>query len=87
MLSFEPHRRFKKNFNNLPKKVRQLAADKIDLFLNDSFHSSLRAHKLHGIQKDLYAFSINQKYRILFGFQDPETVIFYDIGTHSVYKK
>lgn len=45
----------------------------------------LKTHKLHGKEKDAYAFWINYSYRIKFIFLDVESVLFLDIGTHDVY--
>ena len=55
------------------------------LFREFPYHPSLRTHKLHGKEKDLSAFWINQKYRIKFIFVAKD-VVFLDVGTHDIYR-
>ncbi|HEY4523089.1 MAG TPA: type II toxin-antitoxin system mRNA interferase toxin, RelE/StbE family [Candidatus Paceibacterota bacterium] len=77
--------RFLKSTARLPAKLLALADTKEALFKQQPFHSSLDTHKLHGKDKDTWAFSINQKYRIKFLFLPANAALFLDIGTHSIY--
>lgn len=77
---------FEKSFEKLPKNLQIIAIKKIVLFRTYPFNSQLKTHKLKGKLQDFYSFSINQQYRILFEFLNKNKVLFYDIGTHNIYK-
>lgn len=77
---------FEKNYKNLPKKIKLLLQKKEDLFRKNPYNPSLKTHHLGGLLKDLSSFSVNYSYRVLFRFIDKERVIFYDVGTHSIYQ-
>ena len=79
-------RRFLKSASRLPAKMIALADDKEAIFKTDPFHTSLDTHKLHGKEKDVWAFSINRKYRIKFIFLGNGDVLFLDIGLHDIYE-
>jgi len=66
--------------------VKDAAEKKESLFKADAFHPSLETHKLHGKDRDIWAFSINKKYRIKFVFLNEGAVLFVDIGTHDIYR-
>ncbi len=55
------------------------------MFRKNKFDPRLETHKLHGKLKDLWSFSVGNKYRIVFEF-DNSDVIFLDIGDHDLYK-
>ena len=59
---------FLKEFSKIPKKVQNKAHVKEGIFKNNPFHPILRTHKLHGKEKEIWAFWIDQKYRIKFIF-------------------
>ena len=75
--------RFEKRYRKLPNMIKESAKEKETLFRSDPFHPSLETHKLHGVDKDVWAFSINRKYRIKFLFLAAGTVLFLDIGKHD----
>ena len=77
--------RFLKSAARLPAKLLTFADAKEALFKQQPFHPSLDTHKLHGKDKDMWAFSINQKYRIKFLFLPANAALFLDIGTHAIY--
>lgn len=77
---------FLKHAEQLPAKIVKLAERKEQLFRADPFHPSLETHKLHGKDRDLWAFSINRKYRIKFLFLADDRVLFLDVGTHDIYR-
>ena len=76
---------FKKHYRKLPERVKEEAKKKELAFRNDPFDSTLRTHKLHGVEKDAFAFWINYSYRIKFIFLDEKCVLFLDIGSHDIY--
>ena len=79
---FHPH--FKKSYKNLPLAIKKKAEAKEKLSRKNPFHPSLKTHKLKGKLKDIWSFSIDNKYRIIFIF-DNSDVIFLDVGTHEIY--
>lgn len=77
---------FDKSYKRLPSKVRKKAKRKEKIFRENPFDSRLKTHKLHGREKEVWAFWIDYVYRIKFIFLNDEEVLFLDIGTHDIYK-
>ena len=71
------------------KRVKQRAGLKLkfwtrmDIFLSNPFSPRLRTHKLSGKLHGLWAFSIDDDYRVVFEFIDEDRVLLIDIGTHD----
>jgi len=76
---------FERHYRKLSKRVKEAAKRRELVFRENPFDSTLRTHKLHGKEKDAYAFWIDYSHRIKFIFLDEETVLFLDIGTHDIY--
>ena len=55
------------------------------LFRANPFDPILRTHKLHGKEKEAWAFWIDYTYRIKFIFLNDDVALFLDIGTHEIY--
>ena len=77
---------FAQKIKKLPPKIQQLAIKKEAIFKQNITHPSLKTHKLSGQFSSFFAFSINHSYRILFAIEKDQTVVFINIGTHSIYK-
>lgn len=77
---------FDKSFKNLPQYLQSLAIKKDKWFRSNAFDSRLKTHKLKGKLKGFWSYSINYQYRILFRFVSHNEVVYYDIGTHEIYK-
>jgi len=77
---------FAKAYRRLPVHIQKYIDKKDALFRKNPFHPSLKTHKLRGPLKNLWSFCINRQYRILFEFLGQKTAIFYDVGTHEIYK-
>jgi mRNA-degrading endonuclease YafQ of YafQ-DinJ toxin-antitoxin module len=69
---------FEKAYLRLPKHIQNLATD--------AFDPSLRTHKLKGELSAYWAYSVNREYRVLFRFLGPSEVLYYDVGTHEIYR-
>lgn len=68
------------------KKLREIVVEKINLFVVNRTHPSLRLHKLRGQLKDAWSISINKSVRIIIHISNDE-ISFVDIGSHDeVYK-
>lgn len=66
-------------------EVQRKAEGKEKLFRENPFHPLLRTHKLKGRLADLYSFSVDATYRVVFKFYNSD-VIFLDIGSHDIYR-
>lgn len=78
-------KKFLKNLSRLPARFLDEAQEKEIIFKSHPFDPRLGTHKLHGKEKDIWAFSVNRSYRIKFLFLDGTSVLFLDIGTHDIY--
>lgn len=78
---------FEKLYKKLPILVKRKAEKQIDYFLLDPFHPSLNVEKLAPKNKNYWSLRIDKKYRIIFNYQNQETVVFVAIGEHDwIYK-
>lgn len=78
--------RFFKSFAKLPSAIQALAKEKDAIFRANPFDPRLRTHKLKGELSGAWAYSVNYSYRVLFRFLSDTEVLYYDIGTHQVYR-
>lgn len=86
-LQVEYSTNFVRQFKKLNPQIRSKAIKAEVLFKKDSFSPKLKTHKLSGRLKDLWAFSIDYKHRVIFKFKDRGIVLFYTIGSHDIYKE
>lgn len=77
---------FEKQYKKLPKDIKDLAKTRELIFRSNPFDPRLETHKLHGKDREAWAFSINKSYRIKFIFLNGGKVLFLEIGTHDIYK-
>jgi mRNA interferase RelE/StbE len=80
--SYQFSRRFKKEYLSLPKDVQQAFDEKLQPFLQDMSHPSLRVKRIQGT-KDRWEGSVTKRYRFTFQLSD-QTVLFRAIGTHDI---
>lgn len=78
--------RFLKSFSKLPTAIRALAKEKDALFRTNPFHPRLRTHKLKGELAGVWSYAVTHSHRVLFRFLHDDEVLYYDIGTHDVYR-
>lgn len=76
---------FLRDFKKLEKKIQMEAREKMGLFKNEENHERLRVHKLTGVLKGCYSFSVTYSHRIVFSWEDKNTVALLAIGTHDIY--
>ena len=86
-IEIEVGRKFVKEYQKLPERIKGLAKQKEIIFRENIFDPRLNAHKLHGKDKILWAFSIIGKYRIKFVFLTDKKSLFLSIGTHNIYNR
>ncbi len=84
LVRFKPS--FIREFKKLPTELQEEAFERIELFKDPNNHQSLKVHKLKGRLKDFYSFSVTYSHRIVFTYEDKNTVTFLSIGDHSIYK-
>lgn len=77
---------FARAYRRLPGFLKDPTKKKDKLFRQNALDSRLHTHKLKGALKDYWAYSVNASYRILFRFVGSDEVIYYDIGTHDIYR-
>jgi mRNA-degrading endonuclease YafQ of YafQ-DinJ toxin-antitoxin module len=77
---------FKKSYNHLPRNVQTLADKKDVWFKENPYDLRLRTHKLKGELEGYWAYSVDYHHRIIFKFLDNNEAIYYDIGTHEIYR-
>jgi len=73
---------FKKQYKRLPNDIKEAFNKKLQLFLEDMSHPSLRVKRILGT-KDRWEGSITMKYRFTFQITG-DTVIFRAIGSHRI---
>lgn len=78
--------KFAREYKKLPLAVKKKAEKQEKFFRQNPFDSKSKTHKLSGSLKDFWAFSIDNKYRIVFEFVNEKRVWFHSTGDHSVYK-
>ena len=69
----------------MPKKIKGKAKAKEKIFRAYPFDSRLKTHKLHGEEREHWAFWLDNSYRIKFIFMKKGEVLFLDVGTHRIY--
>lgn len=77
---------FLKKFKKLPEFLKSAASERELLFRKNCFDSKLDTHKLKGKLRDYWSFSITHKNRIMFRFLENNSVLFIDVGDHSIYQ-
>ena len=75
-------RRFKKQYQKLPKSIQARADARIRLFLADPFNEILRNHPLSGEYAECRSFNVTGDYRIIYE-ENNGFVEFLLIGTHD----
>jgi len=81
---FQFSSRFRKDYRALSEEIQEAFELKLDLFLNDPRHPSLRVKRLIGTN-DRWEGSLTMHYRFTFQYQGG-TVLFRRIGTHDILK-
>ena len=86
ILTIRVSREFKKSYRKLHSHIQSIAEKKEFWFRNNAFDVRLHTHKLKGELEGFWSYSVNYSYRVLFRFINDQEVLFYDIGTHDIYK-
>jgi toxin HigB-1 len=76
---------FLREFNKLESSLQAEVDEKIKKFETNSNDRSLKVHKLKGRMKGYWSFSVNYRFRIVFEYDDKQTVALLSVGDHDVY--
>ena len=57
--------------------------ERVKIFLDDPRDARLRTHKLSGSLRELWSFTVEYDFRIVFMFAEPNRAVFVDIGKHD----
>lgn len=77
---------FKKTYNKLIRKQPEFGfevLEKLLLFTINPYNPILDTHKLKGKLSHMWAFTIRYALRIVFYFENDQTALLMDIGTHD----
>ena len=74
---------FERRYRKLPPRIREFAKVGEKLFRENPFDPQLKTHKLHGRDKEVWAFSVSYRHRIKFIFLKEDSVLFLDVGAHN----
>lgn len=78
---------FEREYRNLSNVIKGKTEKREKIFRANPFDKRLKTHKLEGRLAELWSFSIDYRYRIIFEFANEKTIIFHIIGDHSIYRK
>ncbi len=78
---------FEKELKKLPKHLRELAKNKLRIFLENASHPSLRVKKVHGYHEEppIMEMSITMAIRITFQ-RFPDFIYLRHVGTHEIFR-
>jgi plasmid maintenance system killer protein len=74
---------FVRMYKGLHVGLKTEVREKIDLFRYKKNHILLKVHKLKGSLKNTYSFSVNYQIRVVFEYEDKNTVNLLYIGDHD----
>lgn len=75
------HKKFSKQFERLPKKVKIKFEERLRIFITDNFSPELNNHSLYGEWSNHKSIDITGDIRAIFK-EDGDFIIFKAIGTH-----
>jgi mRNA-degrading endonuclease RelE of RelBE toxin-antitoxin system len=80
--SYKFTKKFKKEYEALPKEIQNNFDKKLSFFLENIFHPSIRTKRIQGT-KNRWEGSVTMKYRFTFELHGNKA-IFRTIGTHDI---
>jgi len=76
---------FKRDFQSLPKEIQKIAKRKLNFFVKNFSHPSLRVKKIEGL-RNIWEGSITKSYRFTFEIKN-KICFLRRVGTHDILKK
>lgn len=83
IVEIEYSTKFLKSAKKLSVSILQKAEEREKIFKANPFDPRLNTHKLHGKEREYWAYWINKKYRIKFLFLNGNKVLYINSGTHD----
>lgn len=81
-------RQFEESLAAQPDDIVDLFEKKLGIFLTNMFHPSFRTKKIKGLKRTLiWEASLTMNYRFTFQIAKDDTIIFRNIGRHSILDK
>jgi mRNA-degrading endonuclease YafQ of YafQ-DinJ toxin-antitoxin module len=78
-------RQFEEALAAQPDDIVDLFEKKLEIFLTDIFHPSFRTKKIKGLRRTIiWEASLTMNYRFTFQIGKDDTIIFRNIGKHSI---
>jgi mRNA-degrading endonuclease YafQ of YafQ-DinJ toxin-antitoxin module len=78
-------RQFEESLAAQPDDIVDLFEKKLGIFLTNMFHPSFRTKKIKGLKRTLiWEASLTMNYRFTFQIAEDDTIIFRNIGRHSI---
>lgn len=77
------HRTFLRQYKKVPSRAQEQFYERLELWLENPTHPSLRIHTLKGKYTGYWSMNITGDIRALYREEGKEVVIFAFIGTHS----
>jgi addiction module RelE/StbE family toxin len=81
-MRFTRSKRFIKQYQKLPAKIRVRADEKLILFVRNQFDPVLENHAPSGQYKNSRSISITGNFRLIYELTTPYSIRFLEIGTH-----
>jgi len=78
---------FDRDYKKLQRPLQLLTKERLNIFIEDPFARTLKTHKLSGNYQDVWAFSVDHRYRVLFWFPSKGVAELLRVDDHSVYRK
>ncbi|MBU0570092.1 type II toxin-antitoxin system mRNA interferase toxin, RelE/StbE family [Patescibacteria group bacterium] len=77
-------KKFSKRFDKAPKKIRTAFNNRLEVFINDKFHSQLNNHSLTGRYRGHRSINVTGDWRAIFReYGGGKIAYFVTINTHS----
>lgn len=77
---------FLRAFKKLSPALQTQTRDAIAAFKKRTNHKRLDVHKLRGTLHNVYSFSVNHRYRIIFQWETEHLAVLLIVGDHDVYR-
>ena len=86
--SYRFTRQFEESLAASPDEIIDLFEKKLEIFLTNIFHPCFRRKKIKGFKrKIIWEASLTMNYRFTFQIGEDDTIIFRNIGKHSIIDK
>jgi mRNA-degrading endonuclease YafQ of YafQ-DinJ toxin-antitoxin module len=85
IVTFSP--KFIKTVKKLTPPLKDSIIERVEMLKDGKNHEVLKVHKLKGILKGRYSFSVDYERRIVFTYSNENTIYLLNFGGHDVYDK